>query len=125
MTTAQLHHIERLLLRERGRILRSLDQLRPPASEAERAEGEGGFGRPLHPASLATSAIAHEQTLALAERERRYLSRIDEALERLNEDPDGFGRCQACGREIPLTRLEFVPHSRYCLECKARIGEEG
>ena len=28
-----------------------------------------------------------------------------------------YGRCEGCGRPIPLARLEAIPHTRRCVSC--------
>jgi len=55
--------------------------------------------------------------LGLGDRERRRLQEIDDALERLEDDT--YGQCEACGDEIGRARLEALPHTLLCVECKA------
>lgn len=123
MRTTDLKRIERLLLRERARTLHSLEQLRSQVEAESWTEGGDPPAFPFHPADHGIEAAVREQALAIAGQEGRYFERIEAALERLHRDPDTFGHCQACGREVPLERLEVVPHTRYCLDCKARVGE--
>jgi DnaK suppressor protein len=40
---------------------------------------------------------------------------LDHALRRI-DDPD-FGLCTECGDPIALARLEFMPESRFCVDC--------
>lgn len=121
MLEAQLNRIEQILLEERARVLRSLERLRAQAEGGgPTAEGEMS-AYPLNPADTGTDAAIREQALARAEQESRYFSRIERALERLYASPDTFGRCEGCEREIPMERLEIVPHTRYCLDCKAGV----
>jgi len=53
----------------------------------------------------------------LRERERGLLSKINEALEKI-EDGD-YGLCETCGEEIGLKRLEARPVARLCIDCKS------
>jgi RNA polymerase-binding transcription factor len=46
------------------------------------------------------------------------LREIEAALERLADDPDGFGVCEACEEEIPARRLELRPWVRLCIDCQ-------
>ena len=48
--------------------------------------------------------------------EGRRLYQIDEALERLYKEPEAFGRCEVCGRDIGVERLEVIPETPLCAE---------
>ncbi|MBN2663699.1 MAG: TraR/DksA C4-type zinc finger protein [Bacteroidales bacterium] len=34
-----------------------------------------------------------------------------------NIDNPGFGICAKCGQDIPIGRILYVPHSKYCVNC--------
>jgi DnaK suppressor protein len=53
----------------------------------------------------------------LRERERGLLSKINTALEKI-EDGE-YGECENCGEEIGLKRLEARPVARLCIDCKS------
>lgn len=61
-----------------------------------------------------------ESNLALAgrirERESTLLSKIDEALERI--DQGDYGECTSCGEEIGVKRLLAQPVAGICIDCK-------
>lgn len=64
-------------------------------------------------------ALAEIETHAgLIERAEARLKAIDAAFSRL--EGNRYGRCQGCGQEIPLARLEAVPFATYCVECQAK-----
>jgi len=50
------------------------------------------------------------------DRERRLIKKIDEALNRIEENDYGF--CESCGVEIGLKRLEARPTATLCIDCK-------
>lgn len=50
------------------------------------------------------------------DRERRLIKKIDEALNRIEEDD--YGYCESCGVEIGLKRLEARPTATMCIDCK-------
>jgi len=60
------------------------------------------------------------QDAQVAERLRqtnsRLLGAIEEALERIKRGT--FGACARCGRPIGRLRLQAVPWTRLCLDCK-------
>ena len=60
--------------------------------------------------------------LRLRGREQRLLKKIEEALERI--DNDTFGICDDCGLEIDVKRLEARPVTTMCIECKTHQEED-
>lgn len=69
-----------------------------------------------HMADDGTDTIEQEQNFLLASAEGRRLYYIDEALRRLYKQPEEFGKCVVCGREIVAERLELVPWTTTCAE---------
>lgn len=53
----------------------------------------------------------------LRERERHLISKIDEALVKI--DNNEFGLCENCGEEIGIKRLEARPVAELCIDCKS------
>jgi DnaK suppressor protein len=56
-------------------------------------------------------------TLRIRDRERKLLSKIDEALARI--DDGSYGKCEECGGEIGLQRLRARPVTTLCIDCKS------
>ncbi len=54
--------------------------------------------------------------LRARDRDRKLLKKIEEAIERLENDE--FGYCEACGIEIGIQRLEARPTATLCIDCK-------
>ena len=124
MDQKQLDHLERRLLRERERILRSLGRFDELAKIARDSADNELSSYSLHMADQGTDAMEREKSFLFASKEGRYLYRLEEALRRLREAPDEFGICHRCKEEIPFERLDALPHARYCLECKQKEEEE-
>jgi DnaK suppressor protein len=53
----------------------------------------------------------------------RLIADSEQALARI--DDGTYGTCQRCSREIPLARLEVVPHARYCVTCQQYMDARG
>lgn len=123
MDRTQLDTIERLLLRERDKTLRSLGRFQEQAKLTRESSDADLSSYSFHMADQGTDAMEREKSFLFASKEGRYLYRVEEALRRLYNDPEQFGVCHGCGNEIPFERLEALPHARYCLDCKKR--EEG
>ena len=62
--------------------------------------------------------LGAEPELAAARRDADELRDVEAALARLHE-PD-FGRCSACGADIPFRRLQANPVARLCIACQDR-----
>jgi RNA polymerase-binding transcription factor DksA len=123
MDRTQLDHIERRLLRERERILRSLGRFSEQAKLTRDSADNDLSSYSFHMADQGTDAMEREKTFLFASKEGRYLYRVEEALRRLYNDPENFGTCHGCKKEIPFERLDALPHARYCLDCKLREEE--
>lgn len=54
--------------------------------------------------------------LRIRDRERKLLSKIDEALLRIEEGE--YGICEECGCDINEKRLEARPVTTLCIDCK-------
>jgi DnaK suppressor protein len=119
----QLEHLQKRLLRERERALRSLGRYDELAKlSAEQADSDL-YSYSDHMADLGTDAMEREKMLLFASKEGRYLYRIEEALRRLYKEPATFGVCHQCGDLIDYDRLDALPHARYCIDCKRKEEE--
>ena len=54
----------------------------------------------------------------LRERERGLLSKINQALQKIEEGE--FGECRVCGEDIGLKRMLARPVAELCIDCKAQ-----
>ena len=53
------------------------------------------------------------------DRENKFLQYLDRALEMINEGT--FGICTSCDELISKERLEEVPHTSQCFNCKSKV----
>ncbi|KMY53420.1 hypothetical protein AC623_05015 [Bacillus sp. FJAT-27231] len=67
-----------------------------------------------HPADEGTELYERGKDLALNEHEENQLKNIVRALEAM--DRGEYGKCEVCGKEIPLERLEAIPTTAYCID---------
>ena len=49
---------------------------------------------------------------------RRNIEQITGALRRIADGT--YGVCEKCDRNIPVERLEVLPHARFCVPCQAK-----
>ena len=119
----QLAHLEKRLLQERARALRSLG-LFDEMAKADRESADSDLAAYTdHMADQGTEAMEREKAALFATKEGRYLYRIEEALRRLYNDPKNFGMCHTCGSDVGFERLDALPHARYCIDCKRKEEE--
>lgn len=74
---------------------------------------EGEFPDPTDRASWESD---RNFLLRIRERERNLITKIREALERIEEGT--FGTCELCGEDISEQRLEVRPVTTLCIKCK-------
>lgn len=67
-----------------------------------------------HLADMASETYSRELDEGLEEDAVRQLRAVDEALARI--DDGTYGKCEACGREIPEERLDAVPWTTLCID---------
>jgi RNA polymerase-binding protein DksA len=68
--------------------------------------------------AAACENVSREMLAATIERERRTLTEIESALNRLKDGV--YGTCASCGNAIPSARLEALPWARLCVPCAER-----
>ncbi len=65
----------------------------------------------------ASSEVNLQFTGRLREREQGLLSKIEAALEKIEDG--SFGECRVCGEAIGTKRLKARPVAELCIECKS------
>jgi len=94
-------------------------QLRTLIQEAEKTvngmvqEPNGDFPDPTDRASLESD---RNFLLRIKDRERKLITKVKEALERI--DTGTYGICESCGKPISEKRLIARPVTTECIECK-------
>jgi RNA polymerase-binding protein DksA len=115
--TVDTEHFRKRLLDERTRVQEAIDYLHeenPGSMEDETQE----IPSDNHPADVATVTLDREIDYTLEENEERLLKAIDAALERI--DSGTFGTCRTCGKPIGEERLEALPYTTQCIDCKRK-----
>lgn len=108
MHTKNLQRYKRLLLAK-------LDDLSATRGEAETlVPGAGGWQGDL--VDQANSDAEAELQVRVHQPDARLLQAIEDALARIRRG--AFGVCEACKQPIPRARLEAVPWTRHCRDCK-------
>lgn len=75
-----------------------------------------------HPADQGTETFEQEKALSILEQHQADLADVERALKRVEDGT--YGKCEACGKDIPEERLDARPAARYCLEDQ-KLVEQG
>jgi len=76
----------------------------------------------LHMADQGTDAMEREKAFLFASRERKFISHLTDALQRIKSG--NYGICISCANLIEKGRLQAVPHARMCVACKNKTKSE-
>ena len=71
-------------------------------------------------ADSAQATAGRSEMLSLVQQLRDHHRDVAAALERLADGT--YGKCENCGKDIPIERLEAIPTATLCLECKQASG---
>ncbi len=113
---ATLKRFEEQLIDERTRIVEDLDYQKSELNKTL-TDGAGELSSATyHMADVGTDMAEREKTSMFAHRQAKYLSDVDEALSRVNDET--YGVCIICGDLIEEGRLTAVPIAKYHVHCK-------
>jgi DnaK suppressor protein len=105
---------------EYKRLTDELTQLQNNASSAEERREGSPFGKREEEA---TETLELEKRLALENRVRQEMAKVEHALEKVKNGT--YGLCDNCGQPINPERLEALPQASLCLNCKALLSKNG
>ena len=111
-------YYKKLLIKMKESFLHDITNMsKDPGSH----NGDSGdiSGHVLHMADVATDMYDREFNLGLASSEREVLTKIEQALKRIDEKT--FGACVQCAKPIPSARLKAIPYTETCLKCQEKI----
>src|SRR5436853_7595715 len=109
MTATDLKKYRKILETKRDELLHS-EPARTPATEPGSKSGDWIY-------QSSQESDLHVR-LALKQTDSKLLRAIEEAIHRI--DQGTYGTCTECENEIAPARLEAVPWTRVCIDCKAK-----
>ena len=69
-----------------------------------------------HPADIGSEMFERSKDIALRDQVEIELMKIEDALGSIEKGT--YGTCDRCGAKIPLERLEAMPSTTMCIQCK-------
>jgi DnaK suppressor protein len=113
MSKDRYAELQRILEERRREIVSKVhEKIRDVRTEGQSGQEQGV----LDSAESSEADIQEEIELALIQMKTETLSRIDEALNRLEEGT--YGYCFECGEEIAERRLRALPFAVRCKDCE-------
>jgi DnaK suppressor protein len=118
-----LERFETLITEKYNSLLEEI-QYREKSSimENQRETGSELSSYANHPAEAASDYANLTMNLNLAERDSKYLVQLEDALNRIKKGT--FGICTVCGEVIPMIRLDAVPTTTKCVDCKNEVKKQ-
>ena len=116
MSDAQRAHFRNMLLDWKQDLMEEVDR-----TVHHMQEDAANFA---DPSDRATQEEEFSLELRARDRERKLIKKIDQTIDRIDQDDYGF--CDSCGVEIGIRRLEARPTATLCIDCKtlAEIREK-
>ena len=113
-------HFQEELEQARDRLNRTIEHHDIGTASLEEETGEllSAADNPL--ADAATETYERELDEGLEEDARDQLRQVEKAIERIESGE--YGRCEICGKEIPVDRLEAVPWTTLCIDDARRLA---
>ncbi len=130
-STSELKHFRNIILHERKAILESAKANMDALVDKDSGEYKGdNLTYSSHMAEQGTDEMEREKNYLFVQRDEKYLGYLQDALMRI--DQGTYGICVDCRdkpknmcRTCPLVvkeRLELVPITQHCIECKNLRG---
>jgi RNA polymerase-binding transcription factor DksA len=130
-TAKELEYFKEILLEERRQILESAMANMKSLVDSESGEYVGdNLTYASHMAEQGSDEMEREKNYMFVQRDEKYLGYLQEALARI--ELGTYGVCIDCAEEpkllcktcplIPKERLELVPITQHCIECKNLRG---
>lgn len=113
MVQKDLLKLKGLLFKRRREILKQVAHW-----EAEQEELDGRFTEPI---DTAQKEDVTRLLYKLDERGKEEIEEIDLAIDKLQSG--SYGRCELCGKLIPVKRLMVLPATRLCRKCAQKYEQ--
>lgn len=121
MEKSKLQKYKEILLTEKKRLEEQIESIEREQRMSQREAINELSAYDNHPGDLGTETFERAKDLGLKDNALILLSEIEAALEKISAG--SYGICQRCGDEISEERLEVMPYTIFCAECK-KLEEE-
>ena len=111
----ELEKFRKMILSKKSEISDEMQTLKKRADEMLK-ESTSNALYSSHMADASADHVEMEKAYYMIAREKKYVQYLDKALVMINDGT--FGLCVSCEQLIDKERLEEVPHTTKCFDCK-------
>lgn len=105
------------------RLIELRDQLIRQMNGLAKESAQEMAGYSLHMADSGTDNFDRDFALSLLSSDQDAIYEIEEALKRIEKNT--YGICELTGKQIPRSRLEAIPWTRFTVQAQAQLEREG
>ncbi|MTI67614.1 MAG: molecular chaperone DnaK [Firmicutes bacterium] len=116
MDKDKLNYYKNRLIEEKNSTLKTVDTMNEESNKALKESTDELSVYDNHPADIGSETYMMEQSMNLKNNEELIIKQIDIALEKIKNGT--YGRCEICGDEMDLDRLDIIPYVKTCLNCR-------
>ena len=113
----ELDEFKSLIINKRNKVINELKESRKRADEARNNNSVNAIYS-SHMADASTDQEEMEKSYYWMDREKKFIIYLNRALEMIEDG--SFGICKTCEKLINKERLEEVPHTSSCFNCKSQ-----
>lgn len=116
MKSEDLKYFKNLINEKRKVLLSEVNEAKEKADEILK-ESTSNAIYSSHMADASSDHVELEKAYYMIARNKKFLGYLDKALVMIKDST--FGICEQCGEIISKERLEEVPHTKKCFDCKS------
>ena len=114
-TKKEMDYFKEMILKKRTALLDEMNTSKDKADEILKSSTSNALYS-SHMADASSDHVELEKAYYMIARNKTFLSHLDKALLMLQDCT--FGICKVCEQLIKKERLEEVPHTTKCFDCK-------
>ena len=115
-TNADLKAFQKQISEKKRKISDEMDVLKKRADEMLKSSTSNALYS-SHMADASSDHVELEKAYYMIARNKKFLGYLDKALVMIKDST--FGICEQCGKIISKERLQEVPHTKKCFDCKS------
>lgn len=117
----ELDFFRELIIEQKTEILENARRLRESLIDENTGDYVGDNSTfSMHMAEQGSDEMEREKAYMFIQRDEKHLFYLENALERIAKKT--YGLCISCGKSINKARLEAVPITSHCINCKQNLS---
>ena len=121
LTDKDLKYFKDLIIDQKTEILENARRLRESLIDESTGDYVGDNSTfSMHMAEQGTDEMEREKAYMFIQRDEKHLFYLESALVRIAKKT--YGLCTSCGKPINKARLEAVPITSHCINCKQSLS---